>query len=46
MPLRRRQLGDHAITVGHQYGFAVRGKADVLAELVFEDLQTYGSHKD
>jgi hypothetical protein len=35
--LGRCQFGDHAITVGDQYGFSARGKTDILAELVLED---------
>jgi len=39
------QFRYHPITVGNQYGFSVRGKAYILAKLVFEDFQSYGSHE-
>ena len=44
MLLRRHEFGNYPITVRHEYGLAVRSKADILAQLVLEDFYPYRPH--
>jgi len=43
-PSRRTDLGHDTLAIRHQHGLAAGGQADVLAELVLQNLQADGSH--